>query len=489
MDVTAGSASLAGGIYASSTFTATADTDVSLDGTIVSGTTLTIDAGQGSTHQGDITGTINTALTASGANAQVTLVGGSSSGSITLTNSDVSAVNGTVSLTAAGGAVSQTGGVVLAQNLLGGAQSGFAANTSVLDASVSVTGTGNIALTDTSALISGPLSLDSLQTVNGTIFVNAVGDLTAKSVVTSGSSSANSITLDSTGGITVKLPTGSPGGTNVISAAGGAADVTLFAANAITSDTGAQIRANNLTATAGANGTVSANLYTDVNNLSLTTTQTGNVTVTDANPNGVNLASVNVLAGSLTVTAAGNLTATSVISETDGTYPTSLTTTGGNIVVGYVQGGAYHNFYAANAVTLTAHGSISEATGASAPSLIADSLTPSAGNRDQRPSEQRSHTLMRARPTHHERLFRSRSTTPSIRSTASGDLTVTSATADDVLGTGSVSILIQTQGDLTADHESVTGSNSTVRLVSTGGNLTIPNINGVTPIVAPQRSC
>ena len=487
VDVTADSANLSGGIYASSTFTATAGTDVALDGTIDSGTTLTIDAGQGSTHQGNITGTINTALTASGTNSQVTLASGSSSGSISLTSSDVSAINGTVSLTAAGGSVTQSGGVVLGGDLVGDAQSGFTANTSVLDASVSITGAGNIVLTNTSALINGSINLDALQTANGTITVTAVGDVTAKGVVTSGSSSGNSITIDSTGNFTVALPTGSPSGTNVISAAGGAANVTLTAAGAISSATGAQIRANNLTVTAGDNGSVSASLYTDINNLSLTTTQVGNVTVTDTNPNGVNLTNVKVLAGTLTVTAAGNLTATSVISETDGnpngspatSYPLSLTSTNGNILVGYIQGGAYQNFYAANAVSLNAHGSISETTNAPTPSLIADTLTLAAGT-GINGLETAINTLASANTKNGSiSIYNTVNSADSVR-----NLTVTSATADDAAHTGSVSILIQTQGDLTADHESATGANSAVRLVSTNGNLTIPSINGVTPISA-----
>src|SRR5262249_330208 len=65
---------------------------------------------------------------------------------------------------------------------------------------------------------------------------------------------------------------------------------------------------------------------------------------------------------------------------------------------------------------------------------------------------------------------------------------VISATADDQAGTGTVSVLIQTQGDLTADHEVATGANSSVRLVSTNGNLTIPSISGVTPVAAPNLS-
>src|SRR5439155_25725490 len=102
--------------------------------------------------------------------------------------------------------------------LTGRSLSGFTANTAAGHADVVLSGAGNISLVN-----SGNITLDNLTAANGSIVVEAYGNVTAATVRTNGTSDANDITV-----ITHAVGTNLGTLTFTTLQAGGSGDITLL---------------------------------------------------------------------------------------------------------------------------------------------------------------------------------------------------------------------------------------------------------------------
>jgi hypothetical protein len=255
-----------------------------------------------------------------------------------------------------------TGADITADNLQLTAGTGVQVDTDVASVSGSVTGIGDIEISEKDAV-----TLTSLTTADGSIAVNALGSITATSVDSSATDDGtNDISLTSGGTINVGLVN-----------AGAVNDVNLTATGAVAAitfdndGTGADVVANNLQVTAGTSITLDTNVAT------ITAESTGTGAIQLAEANAVTLTSVKTATGTITVKAFGNLTATSVDSSTtdNGSNDITLSTTG-DMAVGLVKAGAQ------NDASLTATGKIDatsfqdDGTGAD---VIADDLQMTAG--------------------------------------------------------------------------------------------------------------
>ena len=325
-DVTlrAASMSLGGAVYATGQVKATASDDIALQGAIVGGSLVEIDAGTDGT--GSVTSTVFGDLTTSNASgAQILIQAGAAGGDVTLTDFSL-ATAGTGILKALSGGVRQSGGGVAAGTLQVYARSGITANTGAGHLTAALSGTGDITLVN-----GGDLVLDSVIAADGAISVTEFGNLTATSVKTLGTSDANDISLTA-------IASGTSLGSMRVNTvqAGGAGDVLLDAAGSLT-QTGGAILADELTVRV----TRGVTLTTNVAALNLTTSGVGNVSVTDTHSPGLRLKDVEILKGRLTVNATGNLTADNVVSLTDSSANGVTLTSQGDIQVGLIDAGVY----------------------------------------------------------------------------------------------------------------------------------------------------
>ena len=184
-----------------------------------------------------------------------------------------------------------------------------------------VTGTGGIQINEADNII-----LSNVQTANGAIAITAGGALFANSVVSETDAEANDITLISSGGGMI---------VETVNAGPSHGDVTLQSAGAISPfGTGPHVTADALTATA----VTGINLQTAVNSLTAHVTSPGAIQITETDA--IHLVDVQTRNGPITVTAAGSITATNVISQTDAdTNEIALTSTGGGINVQNINAG------------------------------------------------------------------------------------------------------------------------------------------------------
>ena len=170
-----------------------AGTDVTLDGVLTAGDLVDVQAGQGPAGTGSITGTFYAELTAANLGGDIVLHAGSQGGSVTLTDSLLTAADRVEILASAGAIAHGPGGTIIAADFFARSQNGMAARTDSPMIDVAVSGTGDIALTNLQ-----PVTLNAV-TADGAITVMALGTITAPVVEARGSSDRNSVSLSGRG--------------------------------------------------------------------------------------------------------------------------------------------------------------------------------------------------------------------------------------------------------------------------------------------------
>ena len=341
IDITAGAnVVISGALYALDAIAVQAADDITLDGTVLGGTVATTAGTDGS---GSVIGTIYADVTATGGGSGfapmmmsfaaaaaptggITMTAGGTAGSVQLTNSTLT-TNATVSLNALGGAVNHSGGVITAGLLKVRSLSGVTGNLAVGSVDAEVSGTGGINL-----IASGDVALDNLTTANGAIAVDGFGSIAANKVKALGTSDASSVTLR-----TRKVGANASNLTVQDVSAGGKNGVSFDIAGDIEQSEGL-LSGDALTLKLA--GGVS--LITQVNTLSLSTTSSGNVDITNLGGGTLTLKDIKILDGALSVNAAGTIVAQSVRSLTDAdANDITLTSSAGSIQIGLVQAGTY----------------------------------------------------------------------------------------------------------------------------------------------------
>ena len=271
--------SLAGDVAATGAFTASAQRNIALSGSIT-GASLSLAAGDGTAGDGGISGNDKASLRATA--GDLVLSAGAHGGNIELNRSSLQAT-GEIRLTAESGSVVQTidaattrgSGLLTASSLVVTADNAIVVNTQVGTASVKLTEAGNIQLTN-----EGNLELVLAQAANGAIDVRNYGTLTAGQVHTLGASDRNDIRLQTlkVGSGTADIVLGRVGvgaGAGLLSERG---DVEILSGGAISYAAGSLLTADEaLVMAAGAVG-----MLTSVNSLQLTTTAAGSVSLTQS---------------------------------------------------------------------------------------------------------------------------------------------------------------------------------------------------------------
>jgi hypothetical protein len=328
--LTAGTdALIAGELFSLAEVAISAGDNVALEkAAITTGSLIDVNAGVGD-DIGGISGDIFTELSTTGG-GNINLTAGANSGDIDIVESSIS-TTGSVSLVAAGGGVSHGGATIVATDLYARAATGISANTRIARLDASISGVGDLLLTN-----GGNLVLDSVVANDGKIEIVNFGGLTANRVETLGTSDTNDILLTAYG----VGQTASDLDFTVIRA-GGAGDVTLDIEGAINpvstvAEPDPMIVADQLSIVVQGG----LDLSTQVNELSVETTDVGDVVIDETD--GVVLGVVVVADGSLMVTADGNLVAEDVRLVTNAiSRNVELETTGGDIEVGLVQAGVF----------------------------------------------------------------------------------------------------------------------------------------------------
>ncbi len=247
-------------------------------------------------------------------------------GDITLTDTFIEA---TTSVTATASTGSVTLPMVITATLVGRSATDFAAEGTFADADVEVSDQGDITLISASAL-----TLSNVTATDGAISVTATGDITATSLATLTDNDQNDITLitraDTETGASANLDM------DVISAAG-EGDVTLDIQGVI-NQVGGAVTANQLTVVV----TGALALTTTIDELVAQITGVGDMAVTQTGTKALELSSVVITNGSLTVDhAAGDVTLTEVILSTNNDDNDMTVTAGGDILIDYVNVGIY----------------------------------------------------------------------------------------------------------------------------------------------------
>ncbi len=230
---------------------------------------------------------------------------------------------GIVRLTSGDGLTTVGSNTVTSNQLETTSVSATSLKTSVAIVDAHVTGSGNLLITEQDSI-----TLEDLVTSNGAITVTAGGTLTAVQVISQTDSDENDISLTTTAG---SIAAG-----EISAGLGVEGDVTLVSANQIT-DLPGNITADVLSATsAGA-----MQLDTAVNSLTVNTTAAGEIVITETDA--ILLNSVQSANGAISVTAGGQIAATSIVSLTDAEEnDILLRSTGAGIQVTHVDAG--HNF-------------------------------------------------------------------------------------------------------------------------------------------------
>ena len=316
------------------TITLSAARDIILSGTVTTLNTLTVTSGAttvgavtlGTVKDGNITGDVEASLTVTASTGDIIMTAGSSGGDITLANSGLLGPD-SVTLTASSGKIVQTQGVITTTVLTADAASGIALNTNLSSVNIATTDAGNISLTNAKAVL-----LTSVSTADGAVTVNAVGNVTATSVTTLGTTDRNDITIN-----TYKVGSGTADVILANVGAGGKGDIVLNSQGIITQTSGTLV-ADVLTVSVV--GGVS--LRTNVSTLSLETKELGNVTVTQTGTQQLTVENVTVMDGGFTLLSAGSVDLVNVVlSSNSAGNDISVTSTGGDILVRYINAGIY----------------------------------------------------------------------------------------------------------------------------------------------------
>ncbi len=323
---------------ATSDITLTAGIDLIIDGSLLSHNNITLDATADIELQGEITtanriqgtagrhiaGTLEAILKVTEPDSSILFT---AQNNIDLDNSDLEA-DAQITLTATSGSISHLGGRqgIVADNLTATASTGITANTVVATMTLSVTSTGNISITEKDAI-----ELTDVQTHDGSINIVSLGNVTAEKIITNGIADHNDISITVIGSNLQigQIETGTNG------------DVTLFVEGSITQDNQGtpsvyRIQADHLEITVSD----ALILDTDVNTLTVRTSAAGDVTINEVGA--IELLDIRSQDGDIIVNAAGDLVATHVESLTNrDENDITLTTSTGDILVGYINAGIF----------------------------------------------------------------------------------------------------------------------------------------------------
>ena len=224
---------------------------------------------------------------------------------------DTSATH-TATLTSTGGAIIDDNDAAVnltASTLVASAVTGIELDTEIDDVTASTSGVGEIIIDEEDAV-----ELTSITAADGPITVDAGGDITAVSVVSSTDSDDNDITLTATGSGDILVQTITAGGTD--------GDVTLTAAGAVDDDesNATLITGDALTITApdgigGTGGNTDRALDTTVNELTATVADAGEINIDEADD--LDVLSASTADGNVTIiSAAGSLNVTEISADT-----------------------------------------------------------------------------------------------------------------------------------------------------------------------------
>jgi hypothetical protein len=273
-------------------------------------TTVRVLTGQSS---GTVTVTETDDIELAGVQAAVGDVRVVSGGNIMVTG-DITALD-RVELLAAGVLSGISGALVTAFRLEASAGSGIELNTQVQEATLQISGTGDLRIAEVDAI-----ALSDISMPNGAIEISAGGNLTVGRVESITDADENEIALISTSG-TLEV-------NEVV--AGVLGDVLLKSSAGLT----ARVAADELEVQAG--GPVS--LVTTVASLAVVTSDMGDVTVTETD--GLVLSSILIANGAFSATAGGNITVNHLESLTDADgNDISLKSTSGDILIDLVRAG------------------------------------------------------------------------------------------------------------------------------------------------------
>ena len=381
VQMTAGTtATLSGQVTAGDEAVIRAGTNLMLDGVLSAGDLIDARAGQGAAGVGSITGTFYAELTAANPGGDIVLHAGDEGGSVTLTDSLLTAAD-RVEISAPAGAVSHgPGGTIIAPEFFARSRSGVAARTDASVIDVAVSSAGDIALTNLRAVTLRAVAAD------GGITVVALGTITAPVVEARGDSDRNSVSLSAQSpapGTMADLLLGS-----VVSSASG--DLALRAQGSITSDRlGSLLVADELTVEAW----MDLDLMTQVNRATLKSYVAGDMSITQQGTGTLTL-SASVRDGGLTVNhPGGSVVLEDVLLATNADDRDVTVTAGGDILIARLIAGMYcadvddlpepgadadAGVHSLGDVTLMAGGLVAELGDDAAVDLVADVLTVSA---------------------------------------------------------------------------------------------------------------
>lgn len=220
----------------------------------------------------------------------VYLTSGKESGDMLLTGASITSL-GSVELTAEGGAVKQTGGVIESAELIGLSKNGFTANTSIDTLTVSNTGDGGLSIVNSKAL-----NIADFDTAGGGISVTTFGALNAGRLTTAGMGDDDDISIRVYGaGVTYDT---------IAVGEGGDGDISIKVQGSIT-NTGSESRMIGDEIAIEVPGEI--DIVTVANSLDLHSYQLGDITVRDISDDGVNLKNIVAGEGEISVTAAGDV--------------------------------------------------------------------------------------------------------------------------------------------------------------------------------------
>ncbi|MBV5303828.1 MAG: hypothetical protein JZU70_06475 [Chlorobium sp.] len=335
---------LGGKTTATSALSVIAKRNITISGELT-GASVTIAAGAGDSKAGTITADAETKITAT--TSTLVLSSGEWGGNILLTQATLSATSGNVSLTANSGRIEQVeveqsingvtqflpSGLIKAASLTATANNGLKLNTQVASVTLSLSGAGNIALYN----VGDNLELQDVTAYDGAITITTYGNFLATLVQAKGSSDRNDISLTTydvdgkgsgTANLTIKkMVTGVRG------------DLLLnIQGQIILPDNDADVIVAESLAVTVAGG---LKINTDVKRISITTTHTGDVTVTQGSTNVV-FDKVEITDGSFTVTAAGGSVDLADVRLTSNNEDNDISVTAdGDILVRFVSAGVY----------------------------------------------------------------------------------------------------------------------------------------------------
>ncbi|WP_031484953.1 calcium-binding protein [Maridesulfovibrio frigidus] len=284
-----GDAIMDGDITTKDSIVVQAANDIKLGGHLKAANFIDIDAGfeDGS---GAFTGDAGGLLEVTAAEGFVNLTAGTDSGDMNITDTTITALDH-VTLTAEGGAIRQTGGVITTAELTGLSQDGFEANTSIDSLAVTNTVGGGLVINNDKALI-----ITDFDTASGSIDVTTFGALNAGRLTTGGMTDDDDIRIKVyNAGVTYNT---------IAVGEGGEGDVTIEVQDSI-NVTGDESRMIGDVVTIEVPGAI--NITTIANTLNLSSYEGGDITINDISADGVNLGRVIAGEGEISVTALGDV--------------------------------------------------------------------------------------------------------------------------------------------------------------------------------------